>query len=378
MNKKLLAFSLLLLGLAKGVCAYAQDSLSVADSLFAAGKFTEAINTYSGVNTRHADVQIAKAYDQLGNYGKSVLQYEYLVTKYPEDLQLKRDLGALLFRTRKFESAAATYESLLSIDSLNPELNYKQGQVFYAWNKDSIAIRYFQRAFELDTNHVKSAIALGEHYLKYRKYDTVHFYADRGLTIAPEHAKLLNIKALAWFNNYRFKEAVPYFEKLMANNYRDQYILMRLAHSYAETWEPQKALKLYKEVVKVDADQADAYNAMGKIYFKHKQLDSAMVCFKKVIAINNTDLSNEYVSIASIYRAKEDLNSALTYYKMAADEDPDNALIYYNVCEIIDKLYADKQVKLRYYEKFLNEYSDSVYMTVFRKKVEDRIAELKG
>ena len=54
---------------------------SVADSLYAIGNYTTAINEYAKVASPNAELQIARAYNAIGNYEKAMLQYENIVQK---------------------------------------------------------------------------------------------------------------------------------------------------------------------------------------------------------------------------------------------------------------------------------------------------------
>jgi tetratricopeptide (TPR) repeat protein len=57
------------------------SSLTVADSLYAIGNYTLAINEYAKVASPNAQLQIARAYNAIGNYEKALAQYENIVQK---------------------------------------------------------------------------------------------------------------------------------------------------------------------------------------------------------------------------------------------------------------------------------------------------------
>ena len=81
------------------------SALAVADSLYALGNYTSAINAYAKVGGEKANLQIARAYNAIGNYDKAIAQYTTIVDQNP-DFELARfELGKLLFKIKTYESA---------------------------------------------------------------------------------------------------------------------------------------------------------------------------------------------------------------------------------------------------------------------------------
>ncbi|THD69044.1 tetratricopeptide repeat protein [Robertkochia marina] len=354
-----------------------QQNTTLADSLFQAKNYTRAINAYAGINSLEARYQIAKAYVELGNYQKAITQLEYLSESYPEQPQVIADLGGLLFRTRQFERSAEVYGELIEIDSLNPDPRYRLGRTYGELKKDSLAQLQFQKAFELDSTHLKSCIELGEFYLKRRQFEKAHQYAEKGLALAPDHAELLNIKALAWFNDYQFELAKPYFEKLVELNYREDFLLLRLARCYEKTWEKDKAVRVYKFIVAADPGNADAYYELGALYRDKNQLDSAQYFFNEAYLDKKPDLSRELVALASIHREKGELGKALELYKQAHEEAPESMHIYFNVCELAGKYYKDSARVRPYLENFRKLYAEEKYAYIYMDKIEGYLRELE-
>ncbi len=55
-------------------------------------------------------------------------------------------------------------------------------------------------------------------------------------------------------------------------------------------------------------------------------------------------------------KAEEVINSALKYYKLAQNEDPDEPRFYYQICALIDQTSNDPKVKLEYFENFIKKH----------------------
>ena len=360
-----------------GIISAQQQNPALADSLFQAKNYTRAINAYAESDSFEAQYQIAKAYVELGNYQKAITQLEFLWASYPTQPQVAADLGSLLFRTRQFQRSEILYRELISLDSLNPDPLYRLGRTYKELNQDSLAKASFYSAFRKDSTHIKAIIEIGEYYLKRRQLDSAHYFADKGLTLAPDHAEVLNIKALAWFNDYQFELAKPYFEKLVELNYREDFLLLRLARCYQKTWEKDKAVRVYKFIVGVDPGNADAFYELGGIYRDKKQLDSAEFFYNQAFLAKKPDLSRELVALASIHRKKGQLGRALELYKQAHEEAPESMHIYFNVCELAGKYYKDPARVRPYLENFRKRYADEKYAYIYMDKIEAYLRELE-
>jgi len=89
-----------------------------------------------------------------------------------------------------------------------------------------------------------------------------------------------------------------------------------------------KELERYSDAIKVleraeeyDSERTDVHNLMGFCYFKKKEHEKAIECFKRVLKLNPSS-AIDYANIASNYRDMGDREKALRYYKLALELDP--------------------------------------------------------
>ena len=87
--------NLILLFLIIGRSSAQSNPVVVADSLYAIGSYTLAINEYAKEGTYKAQLQIARAYNAIGNYDKALVQYENIVRKNNSHVLAKYELCLL-------------------------------------------------------------------------------------------------------------------------------------------------------------------------------------------------------------------------------------------------------------------------------------------
>ncbi|MEA1784483.1 tetratricopeptide repeat protein [Arenibacter sp. GZD96] len=355
--------------------AEAQTSaLAIADSLYATGNYTTAINQYAKVGTKQSHLQIARAYHHIGNFDKAIAQYEALILK-DTALQIAAfELGKLYVKVKNSEKALPLF-SELSQRQPNPEYFYYLGMVQQDLGKNMESIAAFKKAVVIDSTHLRSLFQLGKHYLGEREYNLAQQYINKGLTEYPQDVSLINLKALTFYNNDQYQEAKPLFELLIDLGEEKDFLFEKLATCYYKLWEFEAAKHTYLRLLEFENAIPKAYFGLGEVYWRTTQRDSAAIYFHKAIASKKPFLAKEYTALAGLAREENKLSKALEYYKLAFEEDTENHINYYQICTVADQLFKDPKLKLAYYEKFIAQFgNDKPY---FSQIVDKRISELK-
>lgn len=354
----------------------AQSSdMSVADSLYALGRYGEAINEYAKDSGANSNLQIARAYNSIGNYDKAIIQYESIIMDYP-DLELPRfELGKLFLKTNKTPEAVYQFDYLKEQGSGNPEYYYYMGISMLKLDSTKAGVQFFKNAYNLDNEHLRSIFQLGKYYISQQEKDSTLLFVDKGLDFYPNDVSLINLKALALFNNDEYEKAMILFEKLLELGEVKPYIYEKLGSCYYKLWEFEKAKGAFSVLLNFEASISTAYNGLGQVYWKERKLDTAAIFFKKAIQAKKPNLAGEYSALAGLAREQNDLKTALNYYRLAFKEDETNYIAYYQICTMVDQLYKDPTVKLEHYTSFIKKFG--VKKPYFSDVVAKRIVELK-
>ena len=352
------------------------SALAMADSLYTIGDYTKAINEYAKVNSPNAKLQIARTYNAIRNYDKAILQYEALINKDSQAQIPKFELGKLYDKTKKAEKSKRIFEDLSAENPSNPEYFYYLGNAFNDLDSISKSITWYKKAIAIDSTHLRSIYEVAKYYVAEQERDSVVKYADKGLSFYENDVSIINLKALALYNNDEFKAAIPLFEKMVALGETTKfYIFERLGNAYFTTNQYKKAIDNYNKSLEIDEANARVLFSIGKVFWEDKQLDSAKVYIKKAIDAQLVLLDKEYQALGRIASEQRDYKTAIAYYKLAHEEDPSNVIYYYQICFLADQYYKDPKVKLSYYEQLVANYGGKRdYFTDFAKR---RISELK-
>jgi tetratricopeptide (TPR) repeat protein len=369
--KKYSIIILLILGKAN-----AQSSAStIADSLYALGNYSAAINEYAKVDNEKASLQIARAYEAIGNYKKAVVQYTATLDKNPELDIARFEMGKLLLKTKHYDAALEAFTALISNKGRNPEYFYYIGRVQESMADGTGANNSFRQAIRLDSTHLRSIYSLGKYFVLKQEKDSVLKYVDKGLEFYEEDVSLINLKALAFFNNGEFRQALPYFEQLLELGEEKPFVYKKLAHCYLMHLETEKAYQTYRQLLNFQDFEADAYSGLAEVFLKEQQLDSAQFYIKKAIEERTVVFDNEYRDLGRIARLQGKTKEALDYYTRAWEENKNNQYIHYQVCTLADEYYKDPKTKLRYYESLLGQHPK--LLPFIEEHSKKRVSELK-
>ncbi|WP_232625252.1 tetratricopeptide repeat protein [Pareuzebyella sediminis] len=352
-----------------------QATLKVADSLYVTGNYFKAINQYAKVGSNTSELQIARAYTAIGNYHKAIGQYHHIISKDSTSQIARFELAKVYLKTKKPKVASDMLIELTELDSTNAEYFYYLGKTLQTLKKDFMGNKAFVISATLDSTHLRSLFEIAKYYVAQREKDSVLKYAEKGLRFYADDVALINLKALAYFNNDEHAKARPFFEKLVDLGEHKEFIYSKLAFCYFKTWEFEKSKITYKKVLALNDGNADAYYHLGEVFLKDRQADSAQFYFKEAIAVQKPVLVREYEGLARVARVLNNTKAALEFYQLAYEEDKENALLYFNVCTQADSYYKDPITKLKYYEKFVEKFGNHNPYTV--KMANKRISELK-
>ncbi|MBC9798441.1 tetratricopeptide repeat protein [Sinomicrobium weinanense] len=354
-------------------------ALHTADSLYALGNYTMAINAYAEHPSANSSLQIARAYNAIGNYGKAILQYENLLGEASDMLLAQNELGKLYLKTKKFQKAKTTFITLTEKDSLNPDNYYQLGRSIQGTGDAHMALTAFKHAFALDNHHLKSIYQIGKYHLKHREKDSVLKYVDKGLDFYPDAVELINLKALAFFNYGNHNEAVPEFERLVELGEEKAYIYERLGDCYIRQIEYEKAIEAYGTALDLNGIDPNPKTllAMSKAYLKLKDYELATKYARTAIEVQKVTFENEYETLANIALQQKDVKTGLDYLQKAYAQAPDNAHLYYRICLTADNYYADPELKLKYYQRFTEKFGNSDRGAYYNNYAKKRISAIK-
>ncbi|MCM4167056.1 Lipopolysaccharide assembly protein B [Arenibacter antarcticus] len=372
MKKLVLICVLAILG-NKGVAQ--TTSNTIADSLFATANYTLAINEYAKQGSPNAQLQIARAYNAIGNFDKALAQYISLVQSNQSLELAKYELGRLYLKLKHYTPAQAVFSQLIKKNDQNPEYFHYLGESLKELDHFPESITAYKQSVKIDSTHLRSLFQLGKYYVMQRERDSVLKYVDKGLHFYGNDVSLINLKALAYYNDHYLWQAIPLFERLVELGEDKEYIHERMGHAYLIMHRYTEAKDAYFKLLGFDEENPKALYGVGTSFWKLQELDSAITYIQKSIEVQKVTLDKEYNALARLAVEQNDIKLAIGYYIKAYQENYDGYLYKYEICLLSDLYYKNPKQSLKCYREYQQKFGHQKdYFSEFASK---RISEIK-
>ncbi|RSK41868.1 tetratricopeptide repeat protein [Mangrovimonas spongiae] len=335
--------------------AEAQTSaLSVADSLYAHGKYSQAITVYKSDTLNPAtNLKIAKSYEAIGNYDKALKYYQKGLTKH--NLLSRFNYVKLLFKTKQYTLAKSQLEALIALDSVNPNYHYQLGVILEATN-DTTAINKYQTAYKLDSTHQKAIYKIARELVKTRQFDKANKVIDEGLMEYANNISLISLKAQNLYYKEYYEQAQQWFHKLLDLGEQSEFIYEKLSLCYAKNFHYKEAITYRQKTLKYNPQNANAMFVIGSYYEQLQDYENAKKYIEQALLIKDQPLDFEYQKLAMVYNRLKKYDKAIDAYKKAIKEDPDRVDIHFFMLLSKERYYADIDAKIKLYEDFIKRF----------------------
>ncbi len=352
----------------------AQSSvLNRADSLYRHGNYSKAIEAYKSCpNPSEVNNKIARAYNAIGNFDLALDYFKRSVEANPNDALALYEYAKLLAKTKKYDTALASFNQLMNLDYRNPNYHYEMGLVLEKM-KDSTAMNRFRVAYDLDATHQKAIFKIAKYHLIKRQHVLSHKYIDKGLESYPNNLKLMSLKAQNYFYQDDYKNARTWFQKLVDLGESSEFIHEKLSSLHAEFSDYELAIEHRKLVLKYNPNNSDALFLIGQYYEHLKDYKQAESYYRMSIQLKDIPLDLEYQKLGYVMNRQDKHKEAIEAYKKAVRENPENITALFFLITTKDKYYEDIDTKIKLYEDFMTKHSESV----FAHFAQERIKELK-
>ena len=301
--------------------------------------------------------KIAGLYSDIGDYKEALSAYKKAVKLRPNDAFIYISMGNILQTIGDYENA---YNSFKHAQEIYPE---------YRYNYLNLAnIEYFRKNYKSATEHYNAFLnAYPDHMDASESLANVYLLSNQPEKACEIYSNIYKKYPSAFtefekygsalFETKQYQAATEILGKALAANEDSDSINAKLALSYQQLGENEKALKYFKQTfllnpnltsVKFDyanllgnlnrneeaieqykqyllafPNDANAYRNLGLVYKKLDNNELALLNFEKSYAKDSSNLETQK-ELAFCYHTKKDYVNALKYYDFALKAEPEN------------------------------------------------------
>lgn len=339
------------------------DSLyNLANNNYMAENYAEAISNFSRALQVHKKKQLPLDADLLIAFA-SVYRNRSLKLS---GLERKQDM----------KCALELYHKAIGVNPSNPQAHAKLGQLYFDFDKYSVAEYELRRAISLKTDYAFAYFILGQLYVKKKecpaalvafhnslKFETVPAYKDQtakqmmdlGIPSSVVDHFALGFEEL---NSSQWELAQTEFEAATAltNVPLKAVALNNLGYAYTRAGNLPLSITKYKQALTLSPHGLpELYYNLGTAYFQEKNLAAAEQAFKQCLkeAKGNHYLAHNALGI--VLKEKGKLNESLNQYNLALlQSGGELSVIQFNRGLLLEKL-GRKTEAAECYEKYLQD-----------------------
>jgi tetratricopeptide (TPR) repeat protein len=259
--------------------------------------------------TRERQRQSALALEQQGKFSDAEAAWKSILARRPNDAEAYAHLGLLEARQEHYKEAIPYYRKALAITPNMPNLELDLGLSLFK------------------SGDLRGAIQTFEPVLK------------KEPASAPESARLATLIGLAHYGLGEYAAAVPYLKRAAAADPADLPLRMTLAQSCMSSKQYQCVLHVYREILAINPNSAEADVLAGEAYDELKNEAGALEQFQAAVKAD-PKLPNVHFGYGYLLWKAQKLDAASEQFRAELANNPDNALALTYL--------ADSEIKLNH------------------------------
>lgn len=119
------------------------------------------------------------------------------------------------------------------------------------------------------------------------------------------------------------KRQAAELEKILKDDPSNANAWVALGNIYFDLNQNEKAIEAYKKGLELNSKQPDVWSDLGTVYFRLQQYDQSIEQFKKAIEINPKH-AKAFYNLGVVYRTKGNIPLAIEYWEKFIQIDPDS------------------------------------------------------
>jgi tetratricopeptide (TPR) repeat protein len=237
-------------------------------------------------------VRRALTLEQQGNFTDALAAWEMVVKAEPRNGRAYAQLGLLEARQEHYAQAIADYRKAETLNPAIPQLKLNLGLAYFKSGEFRSASKVFEAEL---AKHPKGADA----------------------------ARLTILIGMSHYGAREYGAAIPYLKAAAAADQRNLPLRLSLAHCYLWTKQLDATMGVYKEILTIDPDSAEANMIAGEALDERGDGAGAVQQFQAAVLANPKE-PNAHFGLAYLLWTQKRYEDAIPEFNAELQNDPKN------------------------------------------------------
>lgn len=225
---------------------------------------------------------MARAHFELHNYSKAEKLYAQLRREYPYHLEGLEYYSTTLWHLQKEIALSALAQELTEYDKLAPETWCVVGNCFSLHKEHDAAIKFFQRATQVDSKFVYAYNLLGHEYFLIEEMDKGLSCFRKAIFLDSRHYNAWYGISMIHLKQEKFLLAEKYLKKALLINPHSSTLMCHISVVYHSLKQSEKALEILERALQIDPKNTLCKFHRANILFSMEKYEESLEEFEKL------------------------------------------------------------------------------------------------
>eukprot|EP00079_Xenopus_tropicalis_P039498 XP_017953269.1 PREDICTED: cell division cycle protein 27 homolog isoform X2 [Xenopus tropicalis] len=301
----------------------------------------EAINILSHLPSHHYNTgwvlcQIGRAYFELAEYLQAERVFSEVRRIESYRVEGMEIYSTTLWHLQKDVTLSVLSKDLTDMDKNSPEAWCAAGNCFSLQREHDIAIKFFQRAIQVDPGYAYAFTLLGHEFVLTEELDKALACFRNAIRVNPRHYNAWYGLGMIYYKQEKFSLAEMHFQKALDINPQSSVLLCHIGVVQHALKKSDKALDTLNKAISIDPKNPLCKFHRASILFANEKYKLALQELEELKQIVPKE-SLVYFLIGKVYKKLGQTHLALMNFSWAMDLDPKGA--NNQIKEAIDKRY---------------------------------------
>jgi Flp pilus assembly protein TadD len=216
-----------------------------------------------------------------GELHSAYLHYEKAGQLGSNNIELEYKKGLALLKAGKGDEAVKQFEVVLAKAPLHAMACEGMGRAFLLKNDFAASKTHFMKAVSLDDRLWLSYNYLGALYDRESRWEEALAAYKTAVALRPQEGFIYNNLGVSFLMAEHYHSAVEALQGALKRGFANAKVYNNLGMALAHLGHTEAAFEAFKRA----GGEAQAYNNLGCIYLQNRQVEKAIACFEKAIAL---------------------------------------------------------------------------------------------
>lgn len=283
---------------------------------------------------------MGKAHFELAEYNQAIALFEEVRRLEPHRLQGMEYYSTALWHLQKEVALSTLAQELTDFDIKSPQTWCAAGNCFSLQKEHETAIKYLQRAVQVDENFSYAYTLLGHEYVMTEEMDKAMTCFRNAIRIDPRHYNAWYGVGMIYYKQEKFQLAEVHYEKALKINPQSSVLKCHIGVVLHALKKMDKSLATLNEAIAMDPKNPLCKFHRASVYFSLDRHEEALKDLEELKEIVPKE-SLVYFLIGKVHKKLGNTHLTLMNFSWATDLDPRGA--NNQIKGAIDKQYTNEE-----------------------------------